>query len=507
MLPHISARPSLAGLRLQARASRLGVLTSLAVSASLVARFLQYLADRSLWLDEVMISLNVLQRSFARLLQPLDFHQAAPPGFLWLQKLATLCLGESEWALRLIPLLAGSLALVWFAGVARHYLPPPAVPIATALFALSDPLIYYASEAKQYANDILAAVAILWLAADMLREERPTLLRCLAWGAFGAVLVWFAHPAVFLLAGAGGGILLTSGLRRDWSRFWTSAGIALSWGLSFALLYALVLHGQSANPVLQDYWRDSFVVLRFSWLFDRFFALFAHWVGGAVAGLAAWSGIVGCGVWASERRVALLIVLLPFAVVVGASALQLYPFASRLVLFLAPGAFLLIASGALQTLTLARLSQLRFLGAAFLSLLLLEPVYVSAYHLLRPRTQNEIKPVLQYLQRNAQPEDVLYVDWPTDVVLQYYAPRYPLTVRDVRLGVETNELAPQLQAMDQLPNEPRVWLLYSHWGAGETDQSRNLLLAYLDRRGRKLDAYTAPGAAVYLYDLSLAEQP
>ncbi len=40
-------------------------------------RLAQYLANRSLWLDESYIALNIVQRSFSQLLQPLDFNQAA----------------------------------------------------------------------------------------------------------------------------------------------------------------------------------------------------------------------------------------------------------------------------------------------------------------------------------------------------------------------------------------------------------------------------------------------
>jgi len=57
---------------------------------------------------------NLINRSFAGLWQPLDWQQGAPVGFLMLQKSAITLLGTSEFAMRLIPLLAGISSLVLF---------------------------------------------------------------------------------------------------------------------------------------------------------------------------------------------------------------------------------------------------------------------------------------------------------------------------------------------------------------------------------------------------------
>jgi len=51
------------------------------VLAGATFRIRQYATNQSLWMDEAMIALNVLERSFAGLLAPLDMNQAALPGF------------------------------------------------------------------------------------------------------------------------------------------------------------------------------------------------------------------------------------------------------------------------------------------------------------------------------------------------------------------------------------------------------------------------------------------
>ena len=58
----------------------LGELDMLALGVLL--RLRAYFHNRALWLDEVYLALNLVPRSYAELLQPLDHDQGAPLGFL-----------------------------------------------------------------------------------------------------------------------------------------------------------------------------------------------------------------------------------------------------------------------------------------------------------------------------------------------------------------------------------------------------------------------------------------
>src|SRR4051812_831306 len=141
------------------------------MAVGIFLRLARYLANRSLWLDEVLLTRNILDRSFAGLLQPLDLNQGAPVGFLMLQKLAVTLLGPSEFALRLVPLIAGLAAVPLFWFLARRMLDLPIAVFALALFTVCEPLIYYSSEAKQYALDVTLALAILLAAARLLENQ------------------------------------------------------------------------------------------------------------------------------------------------------------------------------------------------------------------------------------------------------------------------------------------------------------------------------------------------
>lgn len=113
------------------------------IGLGVILRLMQYLCNRSLSFDESLLALNIIDRSFTGLLHPLDYDQGAPIGFLMLEKLAIQVLGNSEYTLRLFPLLSGVGSVWLFYGVASRCLTPKALPIALGLFAVSAPLIYY----------------------------------------------------------------------------------------------------------------------------------------------------------------------------------------------------------------------------------------------------------------------------------------------------------------------------------------------------------------------------
>jgi hypothetical protein len=61
--------------------------------------------------------------------------------------------------------------------VARRYVQRRAVPIATALFALAEYLLYYSAEIKQYSCDVMFTLLALLLAhqrRDWLQEGRAS---------------------------------------------------------------------------------------------------------------------------------------------------------------------------------------------------------------------------------------------------------------------------------------------------------------------------------------------
>ena len=239
------------------------------VAVGVALRLIRYAADRSLWGDEAMLALNIMNKNPRELLDTLDFTQAAPPAFLLSEKVAVVTLGPSEYALRLVPLLSGVAALILFRSVARRFLQPFPALVALTLFAVAEPLVYYASEVKQYSVDVLAVLIILYLAFPILDGGKLSRTRAVGLGISGSALVWFSHPVIFALAGVGATIIVSRTVVGDRRGLVTPLLISGAWAATFSLSYlravtrtaevrsALGLVGGHANTGPTHFLRDA----------------------------------------------------------------------------------------------------------------------------------------------------------------------------------------------------------------------------------------------------------
>jgi hypothetical protein len=176
------------------------VALGLVVATGIVLRVAQFLSGRSLWHDEALLALNLIERPFSDLIGRLHFGQAAPVPFLAGTWLVSWAGGDSEPVLRLIPLVAGIVATVLFAVLARKLLGTWTAVVATVAFVAADALVYYASELKPYSTDVLVTVALLLLAAATVADE-PSPRRSILYGVVGVAAILWSFPSVFV-AGA-----------------------------------------------------------------------------------------------------------------------------------------------------------------------------------------------------------------------------------------------------------------------------------------------------------------
>lgn len=219
----------------------------------ILVRLVQYLYNRSLWADEAVLALNIVNRTYLELLQPLDYEQGAPLGFLMVEKLAVQLFGNNEYALRLFPLLSGIISLLLFYFLAKRFIPRLAIPTALALFASLPHLVYYASEVKQYSTDVMIAL-LSCLVAMQLRRPKLNPAQIITISIVGAIAIWFSHPAVFVLAGVGTPSLLVCITRRE-TRIISKLGICFTWILSFAVFYFISIRSLGSSKELLQSWQ------------------------------------------------------------------------------------------------------------------------------------------------------------------------------------------------------------------------------------------------------------
>jgi len=473
----------------------------------ILLRLRQYFFDRSLWLDEALVVLNIIHRTPRELLKPLDYHQGAPLGFLVLEKTAVSSLGSSELVLRLIPILCGILSVIVFTSVARRFLAPAAIPLAVGLFAISDPLIYYSSEAKQYSSDV-AITVLLYLCAGYLLEREMQVKRVVIISIIGAIALWFSQPAAFILPAVGLSWLLDS-LHASRRRTLALLCIpALVWTGTFLASYLVSLRGLTHDGALLEYWGGAFApfpprhLADLRWFIDSFFEIFSDPTGLTLTGIAAVAATLGAIELFSKQRARFVLFLTPIALTLAASVLHLYPFRGRLLLFLTPSFILLISAG-LESIHTRTRTTLPYLSALLVGFLFMHPLLSAARHLVEPQTKEEIKPMIEYVRNHRTSGDVLYVYYSSVQPFQYYSERNLIDLTEEVIGIESREhWKSYKQDLERLRGRKRVWILFSHvYRAAGVDEER-LLLNYLDEMGNKLDSSRSAGASVYLYDLS-----
>ena len=474
----------------------------------IILRIWQYAANRSLWLDELSLALNLIHRSFAGLTQPLDNNQAAPLLFLFIQKIIIIVLGNSEFMLRLFPLMAGIMSLFLMYKTATKYLRGTAVYIALALFCFSATLIYYSSENKQYSSDVMFTL-ILLLAVHPCLEDAAQPKNILKLAAIGIVAMWMSHPAVFVMAGIGIALPVRQISRKDWPGLLWSGITCLLWLINLAFLYLISLRYTAANNGLTAYWNNSFMPMppwnNWGWFSNSLIALFEKNLKLTFVYVSAVLLLIGLiAVLLRKWTIGLAFTFTIMATLV-ASGLHKYPFRGRLILFLVPIIFLLMAAGIEQVRsTLASYSRLvaSIVCAALVLLLLAQPVVSTIDGLRNPRMREHIRPVIEYVRQNKSDSDVIYVHYTSKRAFMYYAPFCGFRDSDNRVGVDArSEPAKYLKDVDTLKGQARVWFVFGYLYDFNKIDERLYYLIYLNKIGNKIGEFSAPGAAAYLYDL------
>jgi hypothetical protein len=463
---------------------------------------------RDLWIDEAMLALNLVGRSPGQLLEPLDWNQGAPVGFLLLSKLAVEALGPTEFALRLVPFLGSVLGLVAFAWVAPRLLPRPAALVAVGLCAVSPFLISYAAECKQYSTDAALAVGLFAVAAGLLRGAGG-FARWAGLAVAGAVAVWVSHPAAFVLGGIGTALLAEAAWHRDRTRLLAAGATAGCWLASFAASYFLSLKQLGSNQFLLDYWAGHFLALPprsagdVLWLADHFFAFFQFpgGLGGTeirAGGIAAVLFLVGVWGFARGRWPVAVALVLPAVLALLASGVHKYPFSGRLLLFLVPLALFGVARGAWMVGSALWRSQ-PIAALVLLGVLAAAPALETVQELRRPTRYEQLTPVLAEVQEDWQPGDRMYVYYGAVPAFAFYTRGHGFPADAVVLGSPAREdRTAYRDELARLKGHPRVWVVLSHRHKDE----ESLIRAYAEAMGECRRVVRGDGAAAYLFDLS-----
>lgn len=510
----------------------------------------QYVFNRSLWVDEAGVALNIIEKSYWQLLpfpsseNVHDYNQITPTGFLLCAKFLGQLFGNSEYVLRILPFFSGIASLLLFMHLCSYILPRAGRPIALLLFVAYGQLIYYSSALKPYSSDVFITLLIMWVGRKVFTANPLRLSHVLAFGGIGAISIWFAHPVVFVLAGVGGSLGIFWAFQHQWRRFRLIFISYALWLASFIPRYVMFLRHVIEVEPLRQFWGDRFMPLPptslkdLNWFVYTFFDLVGYvmgmpmfrplsllireisqillsWLGlssplsGQVSGSFFSNTLFVCtyaiatvlmvagGIRMLRRnRLQFAWLLSPVLLNLLISGIYAYPFGNRMILFITPTFFWFLGEGSVWLFQKTK-TRIPLVGIALLVLLCSHPVTSATQSLFVPRKHEEARPVLQYWLAHKQEDDVLYVYYASHSVFRYYAHLLEFQAEPYIQGIASRDnWRKYIQDFQQLRGHARVWLFFSHAYSEEA-----WFIAYLDSIGHRLDAFYDERASVYLYDL------
>lgn len=373
------------GLTARFRARWLWALLALGIGL----RLLRYALNFPMWADEAMLASSFRDRTYAELLEPLDFFQVAPILYLWVVKSAVSLFGFETYALRLVSVVAAVASVPLFAWVAlrindatrtndglspsnpsRALTSPISIAalLAIAIFAVAYYPVRYAAEIKPYASDLLLSLAMTALAVGWLRSRKiGTSVKARAggrsiwlwWLALLAPLaVGFSYPSVFVAGGVVLGLTASVWRRPHGPNDLTDEGhlnepnetgkpngsARAAWFIAgsatiaaFLANYLLVVKPQyeASTSATLNFWEAAFPPITdplgmVKWFFSAHTGrMFGYPVGGSDGGSSLTFILMLAGIvawWRTGKRDALAVLLAPLGLLFVAACLKKYPY-------------------------------------------------------------------------------------------------------------------------------------------------------------------------------------
>ncbi|UCD27859.1 MAG: glycosyltransferase family 39 protein [Planctomycetota bacterium] len=391
---------------------------------NLIWRTVRYALGFPIWGDEAFVVMNFVNRDFIGMISPLEYGQIVPLGFMWAELAVTRILGLSEWALRLLPYLAGVLSMLLFWQFAEKYFNRWIALLAVALFAASYYPVRHATEVKPYSIDLFVSLVMIYLSWAVYQQpyqkKRWILLIVIA-----VVSIWLSYPSVFVMGGVG--LLLTylvvSRKEAKFVGWWIAYGLCII--ASFATMYFLYAKPHAAAawpgdaPWTIEEWGAGFPPVKEPWKLPIWILdvhtgnMLAYPVGGVKGGSSLTSLLVLIGIvslWRTSREM-LLLLLGPLLFTFIAAAMHSYPYgtSARFSLYMAPAFCLLAGIGLINVIKTLRPPRKIFRCARVtvivMALIAIGGIIRDVMQPYKSLSDYENRRVIQWLAQQTRPSD------------------------------------------------------------------------------------------------------
>ena len=437
----------------------------------ILLRVIQFLYNRSLWHDEAALALGLIDFNYS-LFQTLPNQQSAPILFLLIERFFIILFGKSEYVLRIFPLICSIVSLLLFRNFAFKVVRnEKAVLAAFALFAFSPLLIYHSSELKQYTSDVLVFIVQCTIGFANIKNRQKYLWLAVS----GVFFIFLSNIAVFVLAFLYVYLFFTQLKRRKFHKgFFFSSAVLL---VAFAAYYLFFAHEHPYRQFMLNYWQNAFMPLNpflrefWEWHLHTFSLFFKKLFFGQVP--PTWFIIFltgfffllfSAGVFKAmlNRNFHLLYILLfPVLLHLTVSALKLYPFHVRLVLYLSPLIFIGVALGGL--LLYEKMNAFLDNGKIVLfSLIAFFAIFLFLNLNHYPIEREEIKQSLKFIETHKKKGDKLVVAKSAKNAFAYYIKTRQFNTRALKVEYITLEKEMNAFTEKYSDNHGRYWFLFSH---------------------------------------------
>jgi len=486
------------------------ILVILFIGLGFYLRIYHYLLNRSLWLDEAMLALNIVEKNYFQLLQPLELNQGAPILFLLIEKLFVTIFGNNELSLRLFPLLSGFFSLILVYKVGKIYFNEFVALCSLFLFSISEHLIYYSSEVKQYSTDVFATLLILYLARRCFNQDstkKDFILLC----AIGSILIFVSHPIIFSIMSISLLFLLISGKQLLKKKFHYIFSIIATWLFLYLLLFVLSLNNLASNKVLENYWKNEFMPLplweNITWLINNFKSNLINPFGLHSSPLIIFLIVIISFliIILNKNHIFKIIFILPFPFGLLFSSFHLYPFGGRLLLFLAPLFYLILFFGITSIFSFVLQKQniisFKFLPSLIIiALIAYKPMMITYNNWKYPSYGQHLRPIMAEISNRLSYKDKIYVYYSSIPAFKYYMEYFNLNNIEYFSGTLNRENPENyLEEIDQMNLTGNVWFIFSHNCSWCKVNEEEFITYYLNNTGELILKISNHGASSYLY--------
>jgi hypothetical protein len=392
----------------------IGVLLVLGVTIPLA----QFLCNRSLWVDEAMLALNIIHKDYFELLKPLDYNQVAPILFLEIEKFFSTLIPNSEYGLRLFPLLCFWMALFPFYKTVKIIFNNRLATIfALSLFVFNITLIYYSSEVKQYICDVMVYTAIIYF---VLKNYKRDQIKFYILGIVGALAVFLSNVAPIILSVAGLYLLYEQFyVKKSNNNIISLVVVFAVWLSVFAVYYYFFIYNHPIKDFMLQSWSAYEGFLPFDSL-SRFVRFLVRSAGSVLLNFASQIPLivitaifVAIGLFGmiKKKKFGLIIIACcPIIIHILLSGLHLYPFARRLILYIMPSMMIICTAGFTYIITLLspRLKPGIFRLCYFIPIIFVFSFYEFPLKHITHYFE-DVKKDLRYLKENAKDDEAVYV--------------------------------------------------------------------------------------------------